>query len=144
MKPSEAKELSHLLARVGGLLNQSAAFVRDHDTEANFIEYRTVIGKLMGDLFLDAMTPLYKRFPDLLPDYLGGPYKIPESAYMPLFYDTTIEHQVVHVIGQKKEMRIDEENRQEEQDSTGRPSTRPVLKSEGGDKLQPEAEGHSR
>jgi hypothetical protein len=103
MTPSEAKELSHLLARVGGLLNQSAAFVRDHDTEENFIGYRTVVGKLMGDLFLDAMTPLYKRFPDLLPDYLGGPYKIPESAYMPLFYDTTVEHQVVHVTNQKSD-----------------------------------------
>jgi hypothetical protein len=108
MTPSEATELSHLLARVGGLLNQSAAFVRDHDTEENFIEYRTVIGKLMGDLFLDAMTPLYKRFPDLLPDYLGGPYNIPESAYMPLFYDVT-EHQVDHVPDQKHEMRIAEE-----------------------------------
>jgi hypothetical protein len=96
MTPSEAKELSHLLARVGGLLNQSAAFVRDHDTEQNFIEYRTVVGKLMGDLFLDAMTPLYKRFPDLLPDYLGGPYKIPESAYMPLFYNTTAAPLQVH------------------------------------------------
>jgi hypothetical protein len=86
MTSCEAKELSHLLARVGGLLNQSAAFVRDHDTEENFIEYRTVIGKLMGDMFLDAMTPLYKRFPELLPDYLGGPYKIPEFAYLPSFY----------------------------------------------------------
>lgn len=75
MTPSEVKELSHLLARVGGLLNQSAAFVRDHDTEENFIGYRTVVGKLMGDLFLDAMTPLYKRFPDLLPDYLGDPIR---------------------------------------------------------------------
>lgn len=61
MTPSDAKELSHLLARVGALLDQSAAFLRDHDSEANFIEYRTVVGKLMGDMFLDAMTPLYKR-----------------------------------------------------------------------------------
>ena len=97
MTPDEAKELSHLLVRVGALLDQSAAFVRDHDSEANFIEYRTVIGKLMGDMFLDAETPLYRRFPELLPDYLGGPYKIPESAYLPSFYDTTSEPQVIHV-----------------------------------------------
>ncbi len=97
MTPSEAKELSHLLAHVSGLLNQSAAFVRDHDTEENFIKYRAVVGKLMGNLFLDAMTPLYERFPDLLPDSLGGPYKIPESAYMPLFYDTMAERQTMNV-----------------------------------------------
>jgi hypothetical protein len=100
MTPSEAKELSHLLARVGALLDQSAAFVRDHDSEANFIEYRTVIGKLMGDMFLDAMTPLYRRFPELLPDYLGGPYKIPESAYLPSFYDPTSDPPAIHVPNQ--------------------------------------------
>ncbi len=94
MTPSDAKELSHLLARVGALLDQSAAFVRDHDSEANFIEYRTVVGKLMGDMFLDAMTPLYKRFPELLPDYLGGPYKIPESVYQPGFYHNPSEQSV--------------------------------------------------
>jgi len=87
MNSSQAKELSHLLARVGGLLNQSVAFVQDHDEEAYFLEYRTVVGKLMGEMFLDAMQPLYRRFPELLPDYLGGPYKIPESVYLPSFYD---------------------------------------------------------
>ena len=40
----------------------------------------------MGDMFLDAMSPLYKRFPELLPDYLNGPYKISDSAYLPNFY----------------------------------------------------------
>ena len=103
MTPSEAKELSHLLARVGALLDQSAGFVRDHDSEANFIEYRTVIGKLMGDMFLDAMTPLYKRFPELLPDYLGGPYKIPESVYSPGFYRASADHPVIPVPKQKND-----------------------------------------
>lgn len=84
MTSSEAKELSHLLAKVGGLLNQSAAFVRDHDSESNYRDYRTVIGRLMGDLFHEAMTPLYQRFPELLPDYLGGPYRIPESVFDPI------------------------------------------------------------
>ena len=86
MTTSEAKELSHLLARIGAYLDQSAAFVQDHDTTEDFTKYRNVVGKLMGDMFLDAMTPLYTRFPELLPDYLGGPYKIPESAYLPSFY----------------------------------------------------------
>jgi hypothetical protein len=104
MTPSEAKELSHLLARVGGLLNQSAAFVRDHDTEENFIEYRTVVGKLMGDMFLDAMTQLYKRFPELLPDYLGGPYKIPQSAYLPDFYEPVSEPSIESTSNPSKDL----------------------------------------
>ena len=83
---NEAKELSHLLARVGSHLLQSATFVRDHDSTENFEAYRTVIGKLMGDLYLDAMAPLYNRFPELLPDYLDGPYQSPDSTYLPKFY----------------------------------------------------------
>ena len=86
MTLSEAKELSHLLARVGSHLVQSVAFMEDHDTTENHQQYRDVVGKLMGDLFLDAMMPLYHRYPELLPDYLNGPYKFPESAYMPRFY----------------------------------------------------------
>jgi hypothetical protein len=91
MTPSEAKELSHLLARIGCHLDQSAAFVRDHDTPENFTAYRNVVGKLMGDLYLDAMVPLYRRFPELLPDDLNGPYKIPESVYLPTFYDAELD-----------------------------------------------------
>ncbi|RYD35339.1 MAG: hypothetical protein EOP85_19090 [Verrucomicrobiaceae bacterium] len=87
MTPGEAKELSHLLARVGSQLDLSVAFVHDHDTTENFIEYRRVVGEMMGTMFLDLMTPLYARFPELRPDYLGGPYQIPGSAYLPVFYD---------------------------------------------------------
>lgn len=89
MTPFEAKELVHLLARIGSHLNQSVAFVQDHDEEVNFEEYRNFVGRLMGDLFMDGMQPLYRRFPELLPDYLGGSYTIPEEVYLPLFYDLT-------------------------------------------------------
>jgi hypothetical protein len=85
---SEAEKLSHLLARIGAHLDQSVAFVRDHDSPENFHGYREVAGKLMGDMFLDAMTPLYSRFPELLPNYLGGPYEFPDSVYLPSFYDS--------------------------------------------------------
>jgi len=91
MNIDDAKELVHLLARTGEHLSQSVAFVRECDDEARSNEYRTVVGKLMGDMFMDAMTPLYNRFPELLPDYLGGPYTIPESVYLPAFYSYPAE-----------------------------------------------------
>lgn len=89
MNREEAKKVFHLLLQVGEHLDQSVAFVRDHDDEDHFLEYRAVVGKLMGDMYLDAMTPLFERFPDLRPDYLGGPYKIPEEVYLPVFYEKT-------------------------------------------------------
>ncbi len=87
MTLNEAKELAHLFARIGEQLNQSVGFVQYCDDESRFLQYREFVGKLMGDLFLDGMQPLYHRFPELLPDYLNGPYKIPEEVYLPRFYD---------------------------------------------------------
>jgi len=86
MKTDKAKELVHLFARIGAHLDQSVAFVEGCDDQARFLEYRTFVGKLMGDLFLDGMQPLYHRFPELLPDYLGGTYKIPSEVLEPPFY----------------------------------------------------------
>ena len=86
MTSEEARELLHLLARIGGYLNQSTAFVQDHDSDEEFQRYRTLAGHLMGDLYSDGMEPLFRRFPELRPDYLGGPYTIPREVYLPLFY----------------------------------------------------------
>ena len=91
MDPTQAKELSHLLLRLGAHLNQSAAFVQDHDSEENFLKSRKVVGELMGQLFCDALQPLWQRFPELLPDYLDGPYQVPASAWEPSFYPRASE-----------------------------------------------------
>jgi hypothetical protein len=94
MHRDDAEKLSVLLLRIGGYLNQSTAFVRDHDDEAEFLEYRRVVGKLMGDLYLDLMEPLWRRFPELRPDDMDGPYKTSKEMYEPLFYDyvTATDH----------------------------------------------------
>ena len=97
MNSSQAQELSHLWCRISGHLDQSVAFVQDNDEENNYLEYRAVVGKLMGDLFCDAMQPLYKRFPELLPDYLGGPHTVPESVYLPPFYDAPHDRTIKEV-----------------------------------------------
>ena len=86
MNPEQAKELNHLLLRIGAHLDQSVAFVKDCDSDENFLRYREVVGELMGNLFCDALQPLWQRFPELLPDYLDGPYKVPASAYQPTFH----------------------------------------------------------
>lgn len=92
MELDKAKELLHLFARIGGYLNQSVAFVQDCDDEAQFLEYRTRIAGLMAGVFDEGMRPIYKRFPELLPDYLGGPYEIPQDVYFPLFYDVALRN----------------------------------------------------
>jgi len=93
MTAIEAEKLSRLFLKIGADLNQSTAFVRDYDSEEEFLRYRKVVGKVLGNLYLDAMEPLWKRFPELRPDDQDGPYKTSREIYEPLFYDYTEKHQ---------------------------------------------------
>ena len=86
MDSGQARELNLLLLRISAHLEQSAVFVKGHDSEENFLKYRKVVGEVMGNLFCDALNPLWQRFPELRPDYLDGPYQVPASAYEPSFY----------------------------------------------------------
>jgi hypothetical protein len=83
----EAEQLSVLLLQVVGRLDQSAAFVRDKESKAVWDEYRQAVGRAMAAVSLDLAEPLWRRHPDLRPQYLGGPYKVDPSIYQPLFYD---------------------------------------------------------
>lgn len=87
MTRAEAEKLSLLFLKMIADLGQSVRYVRDHDSTEAFEAYRKVAGTLMGNLVCDASQPLLERFPELVPDYLGGPYKVSEDAYHPLFYD---------------------------------------------------------
>ena len=88
MTREDAIKLVHLYAKIGADLDQSVAFRRDHDQEYDAYGGAHPTGKVMGALYYELMAPLYKRFPDLLPDYLDGPYSIPSSVYGPKFYES--------------------------------------------------------
>ena len=87
MDRSDAEKLSLLYLKIGADLDQSVAFCQDHDDPENFEKSRAAVGKIMSDLMLDLMSPLWKRFPDLKPSFLGGEYQIVPSTYEPRFYD---------------------------------------------------------
>jgi len=72
--------------KINAKLDQSVAFVRDHDTNENFEEYRQVIGKIMGSLYLDVEEKLWHKYPELRPKQMDGPYKVEESIIEPRFY----------------------------------------------------------
>ena len=86
MNIQEAEELSILLMQISGKLDQSVRFVLDKDTNSNFETYRLNVGKIMGELYLDMLRPLWDRYPELLPEDMGGPYKINPKIYEPSFY----------------------------------------------------------
>ncbi|WP_417505433.1 hypothetical protein [Marinomonas gallaica] len=86
MTEQEAEELSVVLLKVVGLLDQTAAFVRDKDSTENWEKYRRAVGKAMGEIYLEMEEPLWERFPHLKPKQLGGSYEIDPQIYEPNFY----------------------------------------------------------
>ena len=65
-----AKEISKLMLEYGARLNTSVALVKDRCTAEELRAYRMAVGKVMGDMLLEIMNPLYARHPDLKPGEL--------------------------------------------------------------------------
>ena len=86
MMEQEAEQLSIVLLKIVGLLNQTAAFVREKDSDENWNQYRQAVGKAMGQICLDMEEPLFERFPHLRPKQLGGVYEVDPKIYEPVFY----------------------------------------------------------
>lgn len=86
MTKEEAEQLSIVFLQIAGRLNDTAAFVRDKDGEENWNSYRRAVGKAMVEVF-DLGEQLWRRFPELRPETLGGPYKVDIAIYEPSFYD---------------------------------------------------------
>lgn len=65
-----AMRVSELMLEFGAKLNESLALAKERCSEAEFKAYRTVVGKLMGEMLLEVMNPLYASHPDLKPKEL--------------------------------------------------------------------------
>lgn len=87
MNEEEAERLSILLMQIVASLDQSAAFVKDKDSKEHWEKYRIAAGKAMGEIYLELEEPLWKRFPHLKPDSLGGTYKVSPEIFEPKFYE---------------------------------------------------------
>jgi hypothetical protein len=68
-----AKSVEEILRGVTADLNESIRIVQEKSEADEFIRYRQLVGKLMGEIFLDILQPLYSEFPDLLPSGLQPP-----------------------------------------------------------------------
>lgn len=86
MDKDTAEKLNILFLQINSMLNDSVALVRDRCDLPTFEKYRLAAGKAMAEIILELKDPLYERFPELLPDLLGGPYKIDLSIFEPRFY----------------------------------------------------------
>ncbi len=70
----EDKEVAHavsdLMLEIGEKLDASVAQVQQRCSAAEFERYREVVGRVMGDLLLEVMNPLYLKHPEFKPEGL--------------------------------------------------------------------------
>ena len=67
MDKEAAKRVSDLVLRASGELDESVAFVRDNCSEPEFLAYRESIGRIMNDLWMSVLKPIYSEHPDIEP-----------------------------------------------------------------------------
>jgi hypothetical protein len=68
-----AQDISRLMLDISGRLDASTRMVMETSDNEEFVRYRTVIGKLMGQIYFDVLKPIYDKYPALIPDELKQP-----------------------------------------------------------------------
>jgi hypothetical protein len=62
-----AEGVSKLMLEFGGRLDGSIAAVREGCSDEEFRAYRLAVGKILAEMLLEVMNPLYLEHPDLKP-----------------------------------------------------------------------------
>lgn len=65
-----ASEVNKLMLEYSGKLDASLQVVKDRCSTEEFVAYRTVVGKLLGEMLVEVMNPIYVQHPDLKPPEL--------------------------------------------------------------------------
>jgi hypothetical protein len=70
MEKSVAEKVLALMLEYSGKLDASVQLVKDSCTEQEFLDYRRAVGKIMGEMCVEIMWPIFKEHPELEPDEL--------------------------------------------------------------------------
>jgi hypothetical protein len=68
--PLIAREVSKLMLEFGAELDATLVKVQSECSTQEFTQYRTAVGKVMGEMLLEIMNPLYDAHPNLKPKEL--------------------------------------------------------------------------
>ena len=73
MHRAAAETVEGVLREVSARLDETIGVVRANSTEDEFYRYRQLVGRLMGEIFLEILQPIYTEHPDLVPNELRPP-----------------------------------------------------------------------
>ena len=80
MDQALAEQTSLLMLRLSAELNSQLLKIKGECSDEEFQRYRRGFGYIMGYMLTEVMNPIYAEHPDLKPEQLGGPYRVPPSA----------------------------------------------------------------
>jgi hypothetical protein len=70
MRKEIALEISSLMLEYGAKLDSSVALVMANGSAEEAQRYRRAVGKIMGEMLIEIMNPIYAEHPDLKPPQL--------------------------------------------------------------------------
>jgi hypothetical protein len=62
-----ARHISEMVLECNDRLDDSLSLVQDRCGQEEVHAYRRAIGKVLGEIYLEIMTPIYQEHPDLTP-----------------------------------------------------------------------------
>jgi hypothetical protein len=65
--PKVAEQISALMLEISGRLDSSVALVNKTSTAEEAAVYRRAVGKILGEILLEVLNPLYAKHPSLKP-----------------------------------------------------------------------------
>lgn len=71
MRKDIAAQVNALMLEYSAKLDQTVSLLREHCSDEEFQAYRRGIGRVMGYMFTEIMTPIYDEHPDLRPPSLA-------------------------------------------------------------------------
>ena len=81
MEKNIAEETSLLALKVSSTLDNHLKKLQETCSKDEFEIMRKGIGLVMGYLYTDVMEPLWSMHPELRPNEMSGPYKVPPEVY---------------------------------------------------------------
>jgi len=65
-----AEKISLLMLEFGSRIDESLSVVKQQCGDEEFANYRKAVGKVIGEMLISVMNPIYKEHPDLKPKEL--------------------------------------------------------------------------
>jgi hypothetical protein len=81
MDKNIAEKTSLLALKMGADLDNHLLMIKESCLESEFKKYQKATGKIMTELLVSYMNPIYEQYPELKPKEMGGTYKIDTQVY---------------------------------------------------------------